>query len=223
MLLLLQTRRRTTARELAEELEVSVRTVLRDVEALGEAGVPIYATRGAGGGIELLDGFRSHLTGLTIDEARTLFLAGQPGVAHRLGLEVPARVVRNKLLNALTVELAGEAESLSNWFVHDPDPWRGNKIPHGELRRVARCIHECREAELFIGHDADPIVTRPLGLVLKAGSWHLIATQRAARTATSVLCIDALRAIRVTNRRFERPERFDLESFWRDHVARADT
>lgn len=140
MLLLLQHRGRTTCRQLAETLEVSERTVLRDVEALSEAGVPIFTTRGAGGGVELVDGFQTHLTGLTADEALCLFLVGQPQVAHRLGLGAPALTARNKLLNSLAPALAEEADRLSTWFVHDPDPWAGNRIPHGELRRIATCI-----------------------------------------------------------------------------------
>ncbi|MBK5332446.1 MAG: HTH domain-containing protein, partial [Ilumatobacteraceae bacterium] len=80
MLLVLQRRGRLTAMQLADALEVSERTVLRDVEALGEAGVPIFTVQGAGGGIELMDGFQTHLTGLTTDEASSLFLVGQPHV-----------------------------------------------------------------------------------------------------------------------------------------------
>lgn len=215
MLLVLQRRGRLTARELAETLEVSERTVLRDVEAFSEAGVPIIATRGAGGGIELLDGFQTRLTGLTTDEALCLFLVGQPQVAHRLGLGAPTRTARNKLLNALPPPLAAEADRLFTWFLSDPDPWGGNHIPHGELRRVARCVQERRCIELAIAHE--PVLTvRPLGLVIKAGTWHVVCS---TDVAVEVVCIDQLRATRLTNRFFTPPAGFDLAELWQQHVS----
>jgi predicted DNA-binding transcriptional regulator YafY len=201
MLLVLQRGGRTTAPQLARTLEVSERTVLRDVEALSEAGVPIFTTRGAGGGIELVDGYQTRLTGLTTDEALCLFLVGQPQVAHRLGLGAPTRTSRNKLLNGLTPALAAEADRLSTWFLHDPDPWTGNRVPHGELRRLSRSIHQRRKVELTIAHE--PLITvRPLGLVLKAGSWHLVVMGTAS---VDVMSIDQLRATRLTNQPFTPP------------------
>ena len=214
MLLVLQRRGRTTAQELAEALEVSARTVLRDVEALSEAGVPIFTSRGAGGGIELMDGFQTRLTGLTADEARCLFLVGQPQLAHRLGLGAPTRAAREKLLNAIAPTLAADADGLGSWFLHDPDPWAGNQIPHGELRRLRRCIHEHRVVELTRAHDA-PAAVRPLGLVLKAGSWHLVV---AGDEHAEVWCIDDLRATRITNQRFTPPADHQLADAWARHV-----
>jgi hypothetical protein len=100
--------------------------------------------------------------------------------------------------------------------VHDPDPWAGNRIPHGELRRLTRSIHRRRTVELTIAHD--PIITvRPLGLVLKAGSWHLIVERN---DRVEVVCIDQLRATRLTNRVFTPPADFDLTEFWTLHTAR---
>jgi predicted DNA-binding transcriptional regulator YafY len=217
MLLVLQRRGRTTARELAQRLEVTERTILRDVEALSEAGVPIFTVRGAGGGIELLDGFQTRLTGLTNDEARCLLLVGQPHVAHRLGLGAPTRIAGNKLLNAIPPALAEEADGLSSWFLHDPDPWVGNRIPHGELRRLARSIQNRRKIEITIADD--PVVAvRPLGLVLKEGSWNLVVSRG---DSIAVVCIDQLRATRLTVQPFTPPAGFDLAMFWRRHVTRA--
>jgi predicted DNA-binding transcriptional regulator YafY len=211
MLILLQRHGRMTAGELAETLEVTERTVLRDVEALSEAGVPIYTTRGSGGGIALLDGFRTHLTGFTDEEAMALFLVGQPQLAHRLGLGVATRNARHKLLGALSPALARQVEQLATWFVHDPDPWTGHRVPHGELRRLARSVQQHRTVEIsFAGR---PTVTvEPLGLVLKAGSWWLVVTRRDG--PVEALCVDDLLGLRLTRHRFTPPGDFDLGRFW---------
>ena len=205
-----------TAETLAQRLEVSVRTVLRDVEALGEAGVPIFTTQGTNGGIELMHGFETHLTGLTPDEAACLFLVGQPLVAHRLGLGAPARTARTKLLNALPHALGEEADRLASWFLNDPDPATGNRIPHGELRRISRSILQHREVELTMGHGETSTV-RPLGLVLRAGSWHLVSFDKGSgqgKSSTRVICLDDLRATRLTTRAFTPPRDFDLHAAW---------
>jgi predicted DNA-binding transcriptional regulator YafY len=215
MLLLLQRRGRLTARELGMTLEVSERTILRDVEALSEAGVPIYASRGAGGGVALIDGFETRLTGLTTEEAECLFLAGQPQVAHRLGLDVAARSARHKLTTAIPAALAAQADSLFTWFVNDPDPWTGHRIPHGELRRIAASIRAHRRVELHLA-DSAPTTVEPLGLVLKAGAWHLVVTGDGSE---QVICLDDLRATRLTAQSFEPPPAFSLGVFWDSHLA----
>lgn len=216
MLLILQREGRTPARRLAEILEVSERTILRDVGALSEAGVPILTRRGSHGGIELLDGFETNLTGLTTEEARSLFLVGQPKVAHRLGLASPARTATAKLLTALPEALTSEADTLSNRFLHDPDPWAGHDIPHGELRRISNSIRRHRRIELTLATSPDPLSVCPLGLVLKAGSWHLV---HLAGRDVDVLCLDHLRATRLTNGPFTPPADFDLAEFWSFHLA----
>ncbi|MDY7101274.1 MAG: HTH domain-containing protein [Actinomycetota bacterium] len=223
MLLILRHRGRTTATELAALLEVSERTVLRDVEVLSEAGVPVFASRGRGGGIELLDTFRTRLTDLTAQEAAALLLAGQPTVAHRLGLAAPARTVRHKLLGALPDSVADAAEHLDSWFLHDPDPPDGHRVPHGELRRLADCIERRRVVEL-IGPSGPPAEARPLGLVLKAGTWHLVGLDGTGHEPAIVVTpLDGLRATRITRETFTRPDGFDLSAFWQEHLAAGGT
>ncbi len=217
LLLVLQRQGRTSATELAALLEVSERTIRRDVEALGQAGVPVFAARGFGGGIELVHGFATQLTGLSEDEALTLLLVGQPAVAHRLGLGAPTRLAQEKLMTALGPDMATLAASLGTWFVHDPDPWGGNQIPHGELRRIADCIKRTRVVELSLGRRR-PVPVRPLGLVLKAGSWHVV---HLVEDRIDVLSIDDLRATRITRQPFEPPVGFDLATFWAGHLAAA--
>ena len=225
MLLILQRRGRTTARELAEELEVSERTILRDVEVLSEAGVPVYTTQGKLGGIELLDGFQTNLTGLTTDEAQSLFLAGAPQLAHRLGLGAPARATREKLLNALPATLAAQAEAVDDWLLHDPDPWDDQIPPHGELRRIARSIQRRRIVEVQLADD-DAIAVRPLGLVLKVGIWHLVHLENRqvpdmqVDGVIQVVSLAGLRSTRLTKRPFEWPADFDLRSSWTAWLAR---
>jgi predicted DNA-binding transcriptional regulator YafY len=218
LLLLLQARGGMTAAELAEELEVSVRTVHRDVEALGAAGVPIYAERGPHGGIRLVDGYRTRLTGMTSDEAEALFLSGLPGPAAELGLGTVVAGARLKVLAALPPELRGRASRLLERFHLDAAGWfrSGEAVPH--LSTIAECVWEGRRLEIDYDR-GDAIVTRavdPLGLVLKAGIWYLVARHD-----------DQLRTYRVSRvmgaagrpEKADRPEGFDLAAYWAESIA----
>src|SRR5206468_11024491 len=126
-----------TAAELSEELEVSVRTIYRDVDALSQAGVPIYAERGPGGGVRLVDGYRTRLTGLTPDEAEGLFLSGLPGPAAELGLGTVVSAAQLKVLAALPAELRSRASRLVERFHLDAIAWSHGIEPVPHLATVS--------------------------------------------------------------------------------------
>jgi predicted DNA-binding transcriptional regulator YafY len=218
LLLLLQTRGGQTAAELARELEVSVRTVHRDVEALSAAGVPIYADRGPHGGIRLVDGYRTRLTGMTADEAEALFLSGLPGPAAELGLGTVVTAARLKVLAALPTELRSRASRLVERFHLDAAGWFQANEPVPLLSVVAEAVWEGRVVRIDY-HRGDGVAVRdvsPLGLVIKAGVWYLVAiadgqirTYRVSRIADA----------EVLEERVERPRDFDLAAYWAESSA----
>jgi predicted DNA-binding transcriptional regulator YafY len=218
LLLILQTRGGLTAAELALELEVSVRTIHRDVEALSAAGVPIYADRGPHGGIRLVDGYRTRLTGMTADEAEALFLSGIPGPAAELGLGTVVTAARLKVLAALPTELRSRASRLVERFHLDAAGWFQANEPVPYLAIVAEAVWEGRLVRIEYERGDGP-VTRllgPLGLVLKGGVWYLVAivedqirTYRVSRVVGAV----------VLEERTPRPDGFDLATYWTDSSA----
>ncbi|MFG2052466.1 helix-turn-helix transcriptional regulator [Micromonospora sp. NPDC048930] len=221
LLLLLQTRGRMTAQELADALEVSVRTVYRDVESLGAAGVPVYADRGPAGGYRLLEGYRTRLTGLTAPEAEALFLAGMPGPAAELGLGPVVAAAELKVLAALPDELADRGGRMRQRFHLDAPGWFRHPEPTPHLAALARAVWEDRLVQMrYRRWRAPREVTRvvaPLGVVLKAGRWYLVAS-----------CAEQLRTYRVSavldvvvsDERCERPADFDLAAYWREWTQR---
>lgn len=205
-----------TAPELAAELEVSVRTVYRDLEALSAAGVPVYAEPGRYGGCQLVDGWRTRLTGLTTDEAESLFLAGAPGAAAELGLGTVLAAAQHKVLAALPPELRGRAVRVAQRFHLDAPGWfhRDEDVPH--LAAVADAVWSDRRVVLRYrraegdGADNERLVD-PLGLVLKAGTWYLVARHR---TSPRTYRVSRIVGIEVLEDRFDRPENFDLAAHW---------
>jgi predicted DNA-binding transcriptional regulator YafY len=218
LLLLLQARGHRTAAELAEELEVSVRTVYRDVQALAESGVPIYAERGPGGGVRLVDGYRTRLTGLTTDEAEALFLSGVPGPAAELGLGTVVTAARLKVLAALPPELRTRAGRVAERFHLDAPGWWQQADPVPCLGELASAVWETRAVQVRYRRD-DRVERRPLdplGLVLKGGVWYLVARSKGEPRTFRVSRIEAVEL----GERFERPPDFDLAAFWAESTAR---
>jgi len=218
LLLLLQTRGRMTAAQLATELEVSERTVHRDVEALSEAGVPIYAERGPHGGVQLVEGYRTRLTGMTADEAEGLFLSGLPGPAAELGLGTVVTAARLKVLASLPSELRVRASRLVERFYLDAAGWFQESDPVPHLAAVAEAVWEGRR--LWIEYErGDSRVERlldPLGLVLKGGIWYVVASVEGALRTYRLSRVVAARPLEET---FDRPPGFDLASHWAESIA----
>ena len=197
ILLTLQAKGQATARELAEAFEVSVRTIYRDVDELSAAGVPIYAEKGRNGGFRLLDGYRTRLTGLDRGEAEVLFLAGLPGAAAQLGLGEALQRMRLKLLAALPDQTRGDAERVGARFHLDPVSWFKGADEQALLPELAVAVWSGRRVRLRYDSWAK-VVDRevdPLGVVLKAGVWYLVAAvgggPRTYRVA-SILALDVL-------------------------------
>ena len=219
VLLLLQTRGRMTARELADELEVSLRTVYRDLDGLAAAGVPVYAERGPAGGYQLVDGYRTRLTGLNQDEAEALFLSGLEGPAAQLGLGTVLAAAQLKVLAALPPELRGRAARLRERFLFVAPRWFRRDEPPAALATVAEGVWASRLLEMTYEGPDGPAERRvePLGLVLKAGIWYLVARRDHLLRTYRVSRI--LRATCLPER-FERPSGFDLAAHW-EATARA--
>ena len=219
ILLLLQTRRQLTARELAEELEVSLRTIYRDVEALAAAGVPVYADQGRAGGYRLVDGYRTKLTGLTEGEAAALFLVGMPGPAAALGLTDETSSAELKLLAALAPDQRDRAGKLKNRFHLDMPAWYRDSESSPYLSTIAEAVLNDRRIKvLYRRWEAPREVERtlePYGLVLKNGTWYVVAaTSGGVRTYR----VSNILQLAPTDEEFSRPGSFDLAGHWQEHL-----
>ena len=219
LLLLLQTRGQLTATELAGSLEISVRTVHRDLESLAAAGIPVEAVRGPTGGYRLAGGYRTRLTGLTADEAEALFAAGMSGPAAELGLGGELAAARLKLLAALPSELQERATRASRLFHLDTRGWfrAEDSVPH--LPALSSAVWSgCRVRLRY--REGPRVVQRtvdPLGLVLKGGAWYLISRRSVGMRVYRVSRVAGVRALPET---FDRPAGFEIEAFW-DEWSRA--
>jgi predicted DNA-binding transcriptional regulator YafY len=213
ILMLLQTRGRMTAQALAEQFEVSIRTIYRDIDQLSAAEVPVYADRGPNGGFELLDGYRTKLTGLSPSEAATLFLAGLPGPAAELGLADIMTTAQLKLTAALPEGARATARRVSARFHLDPVGW----FRSGEDARFLPAIANAVWSEICINvryQRYAGVVSRklqPLGLVLKGGVWYIVAMVGERPRTYRVSKVVELTE---TAERFERPKDFDLVRYW---------
>jgi predicted DNA-binding transcriptional regulator YafY len=217
--MLLQSRGRMSAHALAEALEVSVRTVHRDVDQLSAAGVPVYAERGRAGGFALLDGWQTTLTGLTPAESQAVLLSGLPGPAAQLGLGAEAKAAQLKLLAALPAASRGPAQTVSARLHLDPVDWYREQEPVPQLGLVAQAVWQ--EQQLRLRYESWTRTTArtvgPLGLVLKAGTWYLVALLEGR---PSTLRVSNIHAAELLSDAVHRPRAFDLASYWSESIRR---
>lgn len=232
--MLLETRGRMSATALADVLEVSVRTLYRDVDQLSAAGVPIYAERGRHGGFALLPGWKTTLTGLTPSEAQAVFLSGLPGPAQDLGLGGDVEGARLKLLAALPAGWRDDAQRVSARLHLDPVDWYRESEPTPHLTAVAAAVWNGHQIRMRYESWTDTVerTVSPLGLVLKAGVWYLVALPVATAVAKAApgtgtaqggprtYRVSSIRAATALATPVRRPARFDLPGYWAASIQR---
>ncbi|HTO52453.1 MAG TPA: WYL domain-containing protein [Myxococcota bacterium] len=220
LLLLLQNRGHATAAELARELGVSLRTVYRDLAALGEAGIPITAERGPGGGCRLLNGYRTQLTGLDSGEADALFLAGLPGPATELGLGSLLARAQQKLTAALPPRLRAAAQLADQRFHLDTRGWFAPAPDHPALESLAGAVWSDRRVAFAYERGDGTRLRREcdaLALGLKSSLWYLVAR---LGSDVRVYRVSRISEVTLTGATFGRDPSFDLARFWNDWAER---
>jgi predicted DNA-binding transcriptional regulator YafY len=219
LLLLLQTRGRMSASQLAGEFEVCERTIYRDMVALSTAGVPIYAEAGLNGGYQLLDSYRTNLTGLSEGEARALFMLNMPGPLAKLGLSQDLKAAMLKLTAALPESRRLDEERVRQRYYIDSSWWSQAEEPQSHLQTIQQAVWEDRQLVITYTPLFDLQIERvvdPYGLAAKSGSWFLVFARGGRVRARRV--VDLLDACLCTEK-FERPADFDLGEFWKRWCA----
>lgn len=221
IMMLLQTRGRMSAPVLAAELEVSVRTILRDIDQLSAAGVPVWSDRGRDGGFQLREGWSTDLTGLTQPEAQALFLAGLPAAATELGLGSASASARLKMLTAVPISLRENALRVGARLHIDPIDWYRAATPPVHLQAVANAVWHQRVLRIRYEswNGTKDRIIKPLGLVLKAGIWYVAALADANKPPRTYR-LSSIQKLDVQPGTFRYPRKFNLASFWQAATER---
>ncbi len=219
ILMLLQSRGRMTAEYLASELEVSERTIYRDLIALSSAGVPVYSERGPGGGIALIDHYRTNLTGLTPDEARALFMMSIPTPLAQLGVARDLKVAMLKLSASLPDSRRQEEERARQCIHLDSSSWFQSDEALPFLATIQQAVWQDRHLHIKYHVNINVEIEQevcPYGLVAKTNVWHLVyGCKEAIRVIRVASIVDALMLPQV----FTRPDGFNLAKFWENYCS----
>lgn len=214
ILMLLQTRGQMTAQELAGRLEVSPRTIYRDLDALSSAGVPVYTERGPQGGVSILENYRTNLTGLTEGEVRALFMLTVPGLIEDLGAGEAAEQALLKLTAALPTPFQKDVEAVRQRIYLDPVAWFAPEEPTPHLSLVQEALWRDQRLRMVYRRSDGQWVKRlvdPYGLVAKASTWYMVA---GSYNRPYVFRVSRIQEAELTDSHFVRPSTFDLPTFW---------
>jgi len=202
-----------TSRELADKLEVSERTVFRDMEALSAAGIPVYAERGSGGGWLLAEGYRTNLTGMKTEEILSLLLANPSNLMDDLGVKDHFDAAYQKLLAASPKAIKRNAETVRQRMLVDGAGWHQSKESFEHLSMVQEAVWEERQLNIQYRREEESVerIVNPLGIVAKRNVWYLVAESSGEMRTYR---ISRLTGAHMLEKTFERPEDFDLEQYW---------
>lgn len=218
MIILLQTRGRMSARQLAAELEVSERTIYRDIVALSSAGIPVYAEAGPQGGYALVEGYSTSLTGLSEGETQALFMLSVPEPLQALGVGQELKAAWLKLAAALPASRQAEQERVRLRFYLDHVWWQGGQEPLPHLKTVHQAVwgDRCLRIRYKLFTSEIEHMVEPYALVVKAGEWYLVSARQGRLSALRVASL--LEAV-ILEDNFRRPADFDLATFWKNWCA----
>lgn len=216
VLMAVQRRGHVTAPQLADELDVSVRTIYRDLAALQDAGVPLWTAAGPGGGIRLVEGWRSPIDGMTGDEAQALLL-GQAGAD--LGLASVLATARSKVRSGLPAAVRSQLDVIGQRFLADQRRWFDDAPTPEVLPTLADAVWRGLRIDVRYGRHSVRRRLHPLGLVIKAGVWYLVA---AHRRQPRTYRVDRIATATLLDTACVRPDGFDLVAYWDASAAEVD-
>lgn len=223
ILMLLQTNGRMTAHDLAGRLEVSERTIYRDIEALGMAGIPICTERGPGGGCTLIDGYQTRLTGLTEQEVQALFISHKMTSLADMGLRTALEGAMRKLQAALPAPSRESTELIDQRFHLDTSQWYHQDSTDLCLKTIQQALLQDHKLSLHYLEDNRTLskkIVEPYGLVAKADAWYLVA---AHNCAMQVLRVERIQLAEMSSETFMRSADFDLATYWTNYCLEVET
>ncbi|UTM58196.1 YafY family transcriptional regulator [Photobacterium sp. CCB-ST2H9] len=215
ILMTLQSRDLVRAPELARACQVSVRSIYRDIDSLSALGIPVYSEQGVNGGYRLLDGYKTQLNGFSKQEVETLLMLGLSGPAKALGVAPAMSEARLKLMAAIPAELRSHAERFQSCFLLDSPGWFTESETVSHLPELFTAAWQKRQIEFDYQswRGSSHRIVNPLGMVLKAGNWYLVA-QPQDRHQARTYRVARIQNLNRLNQNFELQTPFDLSDYW---------